>query len=160
MLHHPFKNNPLSRCTQLCCSTKVTASSSLPVTRTKGPLLKSHSLTELLVLVLQGRKLWSDRGALMWWGYGREGKGGQVPAHGLPPTPRAAAESLPQRMLRLSLTRAATREEYLQRKGMGKSHKRGHLPQKMKRKLWNPKGVSEPQVSVWCLKSWVEAVAV
>lgn len=52
MLHHPFKNNPPSMCTQLCYTTKADSSSGLPVTWTKGLLLKFHSPMELLVLAL------------------------------------------------------------------------------------------------------------
>lgn len=95
----------------------------------------------------EGRRLWRDRSALTWWGYGRGGKAGQVPAHGLPQHPVQLPNTHPQGMLQLLLTRAATREEYLQRKGMGKSHNRGSLPQKVKRKLktqeksLNPKSV-------------------
>lgn len=39
-------------CTQLCCTTKADSSSGLPVTWTKGLLLKFHSPMELLVLAL------------------------------------------------------------------------------------------------------------
>lgn len=86
MLHHPFKNNPLSRCTVLCCSTKADSLLRLAHDMDKGspPEIPQPHGAAGPCSSGEGRRLWRDRSALTWWGYGRGGKAGQVPARGLP----------------------------------------------------------------------------